>query len=169
GARFVIDAIAEGKQGMVSINRFVHEGQSLTIGRDLRTFIELDRDDIKIEGYDDCPRQAPGMKPGNPIKSFEDFRLPLTEEQVKKEASRCLSCGACHVDVNKCIGCGLCTTRCNFDAIHITRDIPEAATMHHAEDMLKVAFPYILKRKKAIKARKKREKKEAKEKAKAKK
>ena len=162
GARFVIDAIAEGKEGMVSINRFVHEGQSLTIGRDLRQFIELDRDDILVEGFDTAPRQAPGMKPGEPLKTFEDLRLPLTEEQVRKEASRCLSCGACRVDLNKCIGCGLCTTRCNFDAIHITRDIPQAAEMHHAEDMLKVAFPYILKRHKAIKQRKKREKKEAK-------
>ena len=167
GARFAIDAIADGKQGMVSINRFVHEGQSLTIGRDLREFIELDRDDILVEGYDNAPRQAPGMKPGEPIKTFEDLRLPLTEEQVKKEASRCLSCGACRVDLNKCIGCALCTTRCQFDAIHVTRDIPEAAEMHHAEDMLKVVFPYIIKRKKMIKARKKADKKEAKEAKKA--
>ena len=34
---------------MVSINRFVHPGQSMTIGRDLREFIELDRDDIRVE------------------------------------------------------------------------------------------------------------------------
>ncbi|MBO6280286.1 MAG: FAD-dependent oxidoreductase [Bacilli bacterium] len=167
GAKFAIDAIADGKEGMVSINRFVHPGQSLTIGRDLRHFIEFDRDDILVEGYDNAPRQAPGMKEGEPIKTFEDLRLPLTEEQVKKEASRCLSCGACRVDLNKCIGCGLCTTRCKFDAIHLSRDIPEAAEMHHAEDMLKVVFPYIIKRKKAIKARKKADKKAAKEAKKA--
>jgi len=162
GARFAIDAIAEGKEGMVSINRFVHPGQSLTIGRDLREFIELDRDDTLIEGFDNCPRQTPAMKPGNPIKTFEDLRLPLSEEQIKKEASRCLSCGATRVDLNKCIGCGLCTTRCNFDAIHLQRDIPEAAQMHHAEDMMKVVFPYIIKRHKMIKARKKADKAAAK-------
>ena len=163
GARFAIDAIATGKEGMVSINRFVHPGQSLTIGRDLRQFIEFDREDALIEGFDNAPRQAPGMKEGDRIRTFEDLRLPLTEEQVKMEASRCLSCGATRVDLNKCIGCGLCTTRCEFDAIHLTRDIPEAAEMHHAEDMLKVALPYIFKRKKMIKARKKADKKAKKE------
>ena len=88
GARFAIDAIADGREGMVSINRFVHPGQSLTIGRDLRQFIELDRDDIRVDSYDNAPRQTPGMRPGEARKSFEDFRLPLTEEQVKAEANR---------------------------------------------------------------------------------
>ncbi|MCR5032072.1 MAG: FAD-dependent oxidoreductase [Lachnospiraceae bacterium] len=146
GARFAIDAIADGKEGMVSINRFVHPGQSLTIGRDRREFIELDRDDIKVEGYDNADRQMPGMKPGDPLKTYDDLRLPLTEEQVKAEAARCLSCGATVVDLNKCIGCGLCTTRCEFDAIHLQRDIPHAADMHTAEEMMKCVAPYALKR-----------------------
>ncbi|MBQ9276808.1 MAG: FAD-dependent oxidoreductase, partial [Clostridia bacterium] len=146
GARFAIDAIAEGKEGMVSINRFVHPGQSLTIGRDLRQFIEFDREDITLPSYDNSDRQAPGMKAGDPVKTFEDLREPLTEEQVKKEAKRCLGCGATTVDLNKCIGCGLCTTRCEFDAIHLSRDIPAASDMHLAEDMMKVVGPYALKR-----------------------
>ncbi len=146
GARFAIDAIAEGKLGMVSINRFVHPGQSMTIGRDLRNFIELDRDDVKVDSFDNAERQRPGMKPGNARETFDDLRLPLTEEQVKIEANRCLKCGATVVDLNQCIGCGLCTTRCEFDAIHLTRDIPEAAEMHKAEEMLDCVKPYALKR-----------------------
>ena len=146
GARFAIDAIAEGKQGMVSINRFVHPGQSMTIGRDLRTFIELDRDDIKVDSYDNADRQRPGMKPGNARETFEDLRLPLTEEQVKAEANRCLKCGATIVDLNQCVGCGLCTTRCEFDAIHLSRDIPAASDMHTAEEMLDCVKPYLVKR-----------------------
>ncbi len=90
GAKFAIDAIADGKEGMVSINRFVHPGQSLTIGRDLREFIELDRSDIRIESYDNAGRQAPGLAPGKAAETFRDLRLPLTEEQVKAEANRCL-------------------------------------------------------------------------------
>ena len=90
GARFAIDAIADGKEGMVSINRFVHPGLSLTIGRDLRQFIELDRDDIRIDSYDTADRQTPGFKPGNAAETFSDLREPLTEEQIKKEAGRCL-------------------------------------------------------------------------------
>lgn len=146
GARFAIDAIAEGKQGMVSINRFVHPGQSLTIGRDLREFIELDRDDIKVYSYDNAERQTPGLKSEDPRKTFADLRIPLTEEQVKTEANRCLKCGATVVDLNQCIGCGLCTTRCEFDAIHLTRDIPHASDMHTAEEMMKCVAPYALKR-----------------------
>ena len=147
GARFAIDAIADGREGMVSINRFVHKGQSLTIGRDLREFIELDRDDISVETYDNAQRQVPGMKAGDAAHSYEDFRLPLTEEQVQAEANRCLKCGASFVDVNRCIGCGLCTTRCEFDAIHLTRDMPEASRMYTAENgKLKAILPYIAKR-----------------------
>ncbi|RRF97071.1 MAG: FAD-dependent oxidoreductase [Lachnospiraceae bacterium] len=145
GARFAIDAIADGKEGMVSINRFVHPGQSLTIGRDLRQFIELDRDDIFVDSYDNSPRQVPGMKKGE-AKGFDDPRMPLTEEQVQKEARRCLHCGATWVDLNQCIGCGLCTTRCQFDAIHLKRDIPEASDMHTAEEMMKCVGPYAAKR-----------------------
>ncbi len=146
GARFAIDAIAEGREGMVSLNRFVHPGQSMTTGRDLRQFIELNKDDILIESYDNSPRQAPGLKPGEARETFSDLRLPFTEEQIKTEAARCLGCGATTVDFNKCIGCGLCTTRCEFDAIHLQRDLPACSDMHTAEEMMKCVGPYALKR-----------------------
>jgi ferredoxin len=74
------------------------------------------------------------------------MRMPFTEEQAKVEANRCLKCGATWVDLNQCIGCGLCTTRCQFDAIHLSRDLPHASDMHVAEDMMKVVGPYALKR-----------------------
>lgn len=32
GPKFAIDAIAAGKEGAVSIHRFVHKGQTLTLG-----------------------------------------------------------------------------------------------------------------------------------------
>lgn len=147
GARFAIDAIADGKEGMVSINRFVHKGQSLTISRDRRQFIELARDDVLIEGYDTAKRQIPQVDE-SARKTYRDERMPLTEEQVKKEASRCLGCGMTIVDVNKCIGCGLCTTRCEFDAIHLTRDMPKSSRMYKAEEgVFKSLLPYMLKRK----------------------
>ncbi|MBR4162571.1 MAG: FAD-dependent oxidoreductase [Solobacterium sp.] len=155
GARFAIDAIANGKDAMVSIHRYVHPGQSLTIGRDLRQFIELDREDIRIDSYDTAKRQAPGMKPGEAAKTYEDLRLPLTEEQVKAEANRCLKCGATTVDVNRCIGCGLCTTRCEFDAIRLERDMPQNTRMLTAEESkLKAIIPYALKRELKIKLKK---------------
>ena len=157
GPKFAIDAIAAGREGMVSINRFVHPGQSLTIARDLRKFNELDKDNIDIETFDNAKRQIPGKKIGIATKTFDDLRMTLTEEQVKTEAKRCLGCGATSVDLNRCIGCGLCTTRCEFDAIHLHRDIPEASTMYRAEDKFKAIGPYAAKRaaKIAIRKRKK--------------
>lgn len=151
GQKFVIDAIASGREAAISLNRFVHPGQSLTIGRDLRQFIELDRDNVLYGDYDTAKRQRPAKKAGDAAKTFEDLRLPLTEEQVQTEAKRCLHCGATTVDENRCIGCGLCTTRCEFDAIHLSRDIPEASQMYTSEEgALKAIMPYAMKRKEII-------------------
>ena len=146
GPRFAIDAIAGGREAAVSINRYVHPGNRLDLARDRRQFIELNKDDINVEQFDNAKRQVPGKKAGVSKDTFEDLRMTFTPEQVKVEASRCLGCGATTVDTNKCIGCGLCTTKCEFDAIHITRDIPEASTMVRSEDKLKKVGPYALKR-----------------------
>jgi NADPH-dependent glutamate synthase beta subunit-like oxidoreductase/Fe-S-cluster-containing hydrogenase component 2 len=146
GPRFAIDAIAAGRLAEDSLNRFVHPGQSLTIGRDLRQFSELDKDNVVVSGYDSSPRQVPGSKAASPRKTFADERLPFTETQVHTEANRCLKCGATYVDPNRCIGCGLCTTRCQFDAIHLERDDPKASTMYRAEDKMKAIGPYALSR-----------------------
>ena len=62
------------------------------------------------------------------------------------EAHRCLGCGATTVDLNRCIGCGLCTTRCEFDAIHLYRDLPENTNYIRAEDKMKLIAPYAAKR-----------------------
>ena len=148
GARFAIDAIADGKKGCESMHRYVHPGQSQTVARDLREFKELDKTNILLdpEGFDTAKRQVPGKKAGNARDTFGDVRLTFTEEQVKQEASRCLSCGASVVDLNRCIGCGLCTTRCEFDAIHLSRDLPDASKMIRCEDKLPVVAKYAAQR-----------------------
>ncbi len=143
GPRFAIDAIAAGKEAAISIHRYVQPHSSLTIGRNRRDFIELDKDNIKVEGYDNSSRQVPGVnKAIDTKKSFRDAKLTFTEEQVKTETARCLGCGASVVDPNKCIGCGICTTKCEFDAIHLNRDLPECSTMRKSEDKLKYILPY---------------------------
>lgn len=151
GPRFAIDAIAAGKEGCVSIHRFVHKGHSLTLARDLRHFIELDKNNLDIEEYDNAKRQRPGRKSGDAASTYRDLREIFTEEQLKTEASRCLGCGATVVDHNKCIGCGLCTTKCEFDAIHLSRDLPDASRMTKSEDKLKKILPYMIKREIKIK------------------
>lgn len=147
GPRFAIDAIACGKEAAESMHRFVHKGHSLTLGRDLHLFNELDKKDVLIDiDFDHAKRQIPGRKQKLKDDPFSDLRSTFTEEQVQKEASRCLGCGASIVDTNKCIGCGLCTTKCEFDAIHLTRDIPDGAKMYKAEDKMKAILPYAAKR-----------------------
>ena len=138
GPKFAIDAIAAGREGAISIHRFVQPHSSLTIGRNRRDFIALDKEDILVENYDNSSRQIPGRdKTVDHKKSFRDTSTGFTEEQVKAEVARCLGCGATVVDPNKCIGCGLCTTKCEFDAIHLERDLPECSNMIVSEDKLK--------------------------------
>ena len=147
GPKFAIDAIAAGKKGAWSIHRFVQPHASLTIGRNRYEFIDLDKENITIPEYDTCGRQVPGKsdKIADPVHSWRDPKLVFTEEQVKAETARCLSCGASIVDENKCIGCGICTTKCEFDAIHLFRENPECSTMRKSEDKLKYVLPYGLK------------------------
>lgn len=143
GPSFAIDAIAAGKEGAISIHRFVQPHSSLTIGRNRRDFIELDKEDILVENYDNSSRQIPRKdKNIDHKKSFRDASLGFTEEQVKAEVARCLGCGASIVDTNKCIGCGVCTTKCEFDAIHLHRELPECSTMRTSEEKLKYVLSY---------------------------
>lgn len=156
GPKFAIDAIAAGKEGAISIHRFVQPHSSLTIGRNRRQFIELDKSNIQVEEYDNSSRQIPGVRKDIDVhKSFRDAKETFTEEQVKKETARCLGCGASVVDENKCIGCGVCTTKCEFDAIHLYREHPECSTMHKSEDKMKVILPYAFKREMKIRFGKK--------------
>ena len=122
GPKFAIDAIAAGREGAESLHRFVQDGQSLTISRNLREFYELDKNNLRldVDCFDRPARQEIVHDPAK-ARSFEHDRLTFTEEQVKTEASRCL-------------GCGLCTTKCMFDAIRLERDVPEASNMIRSED-----------------------------------
>ena len=141
GPKFAIDAISAGKEGAISIHRFVQPHSSLTIGRNRNDFIALDKDDIKVENYDNSSRQVPKHNDAiDKKRAFRDAKLVFTEAQVKAETARCLGCGASVVDQNKCIGCGICTTKCEFDAIRLHRDLPGCSKMVKSEDKLK----YIL-------------------------
>ena len=121
GPSFAIYAIAAGKEGAESLHRYVWEGHSLTLGRVKRdNYHYIDKDNAVIASYDRGQRQVPGKDPEK-IQTFSDERITFTEEQVKRETARCLSCGAAKVDEKLCIGCGLCTLQCNFDAIHLDR------------------------------------------------
>lgn len=146
GPRFAIDAIAAGKQGAISIHRFVQPGQSLVIGRDRREYKALDKDNLELDSFDRMPRQSAPLIDGNVSKeTFQDLRITFTPEQVKKETERCLGCGATVVDEFLCVGCGACTTRCNFDAISLVRKYDGEGVAF--ENLKPVVIKQVLKRK----------------------
>jgi NADPH-dependent glutamate synthase beta subunit-like oxidoreductase len=146
GPRFAIDAIAAGKQGAISIHRYVQPGQSLVIGRDRREYRALDKENLELESYDRQPRQsAPHVDGAISKETFKDLRKTFTLEQVRKETERCLSCGATVVDEFLCVGCGACTTRCKFDAISLVRKYDGEGVAF--ENLKPVVIKQILKRK----------------------
>ena len=122
GPSFAINAIAAGKEAAISLHRYVHPGQTLTMGRDRRVYRALDKEHVQLEvgGFDKEHRQVRGYN-AEKARTFSDARVTFTEEQVRKECARCLGCGATKVDPYLCIGCGICTTRCKFDAIHLKK------------------------------------------------
>ena len=122
GPKFAINAIAAGKEAAISLHRYVHPGQTLTMGRDRRFYKALDKEHalLDLAQFDNDKRQMPGYNAAK-ANTFSDARVTFTEEQVRKETARCLGCGATKVDEYLCIGCGLCTTKCKFDAIHLKK------------------------------------------------
>lgn len=146
GPKYAIDAIAYGKEGAISIHRFVQPGQSLVLGRNRREYLSLDKDNLELAGYDRMPRQRAEHADGNKSKeTFSDLRGSFTEEQLRKETERCLGCGATVTDEYLCVGCGVCTTKCKFDAVSLVKKYDGAGVAF--EDLKPVVIRTVLKRK----------------------
>jgi NADPH-dependent glutamate synthase beta subunit-like oxidoreductase/formate hydrogenlyase subunit 6/NADH:ubiquinone oxidoreductase subunit I len=153
GPRFAIDAIAAGKEGAISLHRFVQKGQSLVLGRLRRDYPPLDQDNVDLGGFDKAPRQkAASLAAGAGRDSFRDDRGTFTPEQIRKEAARCLSCGAAAVDETMCVGCGMCATKCRFDAISLERKYDGEGVDYR--DLKPIIIRSVLKRKLRIAGRK---------------
>lgn len=153
GPKFAIDAIAAGKQGAISIHRYVQPGQSLTIGRSKREYHALDKTDLDLDGYDRLPRQEASHVDSDKSKeTFKDLRKTFSEEQMKKETERCLSCGATVVDEFMCVGCGVCATKCKFDAISLVRKYDGEGAAY--EDLKPIVVKHMVKRKGKIAVKK---------------
>lgn len=141
GPKFIIDAVAGGKSGAVSIHRYLRH-YNMTIERE-REFKPFDTDRTNFSSYEAMKRQRP--KPVDFSKAahtLKDMRQSLTAEQIAKEAKRCLGCGVSIVDPYMCIGCGVCYTKCEFDAIRLkkTNDVtppesPEAWTKNAMQNV----------------------------------
>lgn len=120
GPRSVIEAIADGKQAAVSIDRYIR-GLDLRFGRDigLKKITEPQR-----EVYDPSVRaKMPCLEPQERVKNFDEVQKGFTEEMVVQEARRCISCGSCCVqacsygvmqfnhEITKAVKCDLCVEK----------------------------------------------------------
>ncbi|MBC7358552.1 MAG: FAD-dependent oxidoreductase, partial [Desulfacinum sp.] len=113
GPATVIEAIAAGKEAAVSIHRFI-QGEDLREGRE-RTWEPVR--DVPTEGYDRIPRERmPRLSPQERQGNFNEVQLGFTEEQVRREATRCLDCGICSE-------CYRCVDACLADAV-VHEDAP---------------------------------------------
>ena len=152
GPKYAIHAISSGKEAAISIHRFVNRGQSLVYGRNNKYFISLDKNNVDYSGYDEVSRERVYTLHSDNLKgNFKDPRGVLTEEQVKKETMRCLSCGISVVDEFMCVGCGACTTRCKFDAIKLDRRYDAVGV--DFPDLKPIVLKHVIKRKVRIAAK----------------
>jgi heterodisulfide reductase subunit A-like polyferredoxin len=107
GPRTVVEAIAAGKRAAISIDRFL-KGQDLREGREKE---KKAVEDVPLEGYRRAPRERmPRLSVDERRGNFKEVQLGFTEEQVRKEASRCLSCGICSE-------CYQCVEACQANAV----------------------------------------------------
>ncbi len=108
GPATVIEAIEAGKQAAISIGRYIR-GEDL---RDGREKVWEAVKEVSTEGYDRIPRaRMPVLSSRIRTGNFDEVQLGFTEEQVRAEAARCLSCGVC-------CECYQCVEACLANAVN---------------------------------------------------
>jgi heterodisulfide reductase subunit A-like polyferredoxin len=116
GPWILIQAIADGRRGALSIDRYLRRVDLLTPREQIPLpVVDLSKEEINEmieEGKVDLtPRtMAPELPEQERIQDFREVELVLTEEQAKQEAARCLACGICSE-------CHLCVQVCKREAI----------------------------------------------------
>jgi len=116
GPWILIQAIADGRRGALSIDRYLRKVPLLTPREEIPLpVVDLSQDEIKQmveEGKVDlAPRtKVPELPEQERVRNFREVEQVLTEEQAKQEAFRCLSCGICSE-------CHLCVLVCKREAV----------------------------------------------------
>ena len=92
GAATVVEAIGAGKEAAISIHRFI-QGEDLHENRQ-KSWEAVQ--DVSTKGCENIPKEKmPHLNPSERMKNFNEVQLGFSEEQVRKEANRCLACGIC--------------------------------------------------------------------------
>lgn len=103
GPDAAISAIAAGRKAAFSINQYL-KGETIEKLPELYKHTKgklKDMDPSEFKDYEKIPKEKmPMLTKDERHCSFKEVELGLTEEQARKEAMRCLSCGC--KDVNEC-------------------------------------------------------------------
>jgi heterodisulfide reductase subunit A-like polyferredoxin len=99
GPQTYIDAMGAGRKAAISIDRYL-KGEDLRAGREeegpQKDYIKVD-----IDGVEYRERALNTAIPLKERRSFNEVSLGLREEDVIREAERCLQCGGC----SECLEC----------------------------------------------------------------
>jgi NADPH-dependent glutamate synthase beta subunit-like oxidoreductase len=111
GPKTVIEAIADGRQAAISIDRYV-QGQNLRLARDISLKVI---DEPQRGKYDRTARAPmPYLDPGKRIKNFNEVQKGLPKGVTVQEAKRCISCGTC------------CVQTCPYDVMQFNHEVTKA-------------------------------------------
>jgi NADPH-dependent glutamate synthase beta subunit-like oxidoreductase/NAD-dependent dihydropyrimidine dehydrogenase PreA subunit len=114
GPQTVIEAIADGRQAAISIDRYIN-GRDLRLGRLGRDKVLKVITEPQKEKYDPSVRaRMPRLEPHERVKSFDEVRKGFTAETAIQEALRCISCGSC------------CVQACPYDVMQFNHEIGKA-------------------------------------------
>jgi NADPH-dependent glutamate synthase beta subunit-like oxidoreductase len=111
GPKTVVEAIADGRQAAISIDRYL-SGQNLQLGRG----IPLNAITAPHKGKYDRTARAPMpyLQPEKRIKNFNEVQKGLTKSVTVQEAKRCISCGTC------------CVQTCPYDVMQFNHEVTKA-------------------------------------------
>jgi NADPH-dependent glutamate synthase beta subunit-like oxidoreductase len=111
GPQTVVEAIADGRQAAISIDRYI-QNQNLLLGRDatLKAIAEPQK-----EKYDPAMRaEKTCLEPKARIKNFNEVEQGFADATVIQEAKRCISCGSC------------CVQACPYDVMQFNQEATKA-------------------------------------------
>ena len=111
GPKTVVEAIADGRQAALSIDRYL-SGQNLRLGRDIP--LKAIKEPQKGK-YDRSTRARMSyLEPGKRVKNFNEVQKGLIKGMIVQEAKRCISCGTC------------CVQACPYDVMQFNHEATKA-------------------------------------------
>ena len=109
GPDTVIEAMAAGRKAAISIDRYLN-GEDMRVGREgegsQESEIEVDTEGVEPKKRTEVSTLPLSERKGN----FKEVVLGFSEEEIIKEAKRCLACGGCSE-------CMQCVEACKAEAV----------------------------------------------------